>query len=437
MPATERGLAEAARRVLRANDTGRWTVPSPAQYPHLWNWDSAFVAIGLATFDWERATVEVEAILAGRWREGMLPHIRYDSRRLGDYFPGPDRWPRAQPHVADSAVRTSGITNPPIAVTAALLVGRRQPDRERRVAFWRRTYPALRRFVEYLASRRRVASSPLVAMVHPWESGWDNSPRWDHLREARLQPRRPYVRRDARHVPAGDRPADIDYDGYLALVELLDEADYDIDAYLEVSPFCVYDVLMDALWHRAARDLDEIAGEIGEAPPVGPSRLAEFAAAFDDHHWDADLGLYVDWDCVARRRIARPTAAGLAALAGGLIAPERARATWERYRGLAAGARLVCTVPPGDPAFDARRYWRGPVWAPVNWLVAEGLEEAGMAAEAGALRAETLALVGKSGFAEYFDPLTGAPCGAGDFSWTAAITLDLLSHRPSGRSPGG
>jgi glycogen debranching enzyme len=230
-------------------------------------------------------------------------------------------------------------------------------------------------------------------------------------------------------VAAGDRPADADYDGYLGLIDLLDEADYDVAAYRAISPFCVYDVLMDALWHRAARDLNEIAAEMGEARPVEQARLDAFAAAFEERHWDAGLGLYVDWDCVAGRRIARPTAAGLAALAGGLIPPERARATWERYRTQTAGARQVCTVPPGDPAFDARRYWRGPVWAPVNWLVAEGLDGAGMAAEAAEVRAETLALVGQSGFAEYFDGLTGAPCGAGDFSWTAAIILDMLSRR--------
>jgi glycogen debranching enzyme len=85
-------------------------------------------------------------------------------------------------------------------------------------------------------------------------------------------------------------------------------------------------------------------------------------------------------------------------------------------------------VPPGDPAFDARRYWRGPVWAPVNWLVAEGLARAGLAVEAASLRDGTLDLVREAGFGEYFDPLTGAPRGAGDFSWTAAVTLDLLSR---------
>jgi Trehalase len=419
-------LAAAARRVLRLNDTGRWTVPSRSQYPHQWNWDSAFVALGLATFDWDRAAAEIDAALQSRWHEGMLPHVRYDPRRLADYFPGPDRWPRAQAHVADSAVRTSGITNPPILVTAALLVGWRQPSSERRLAFWRRTYPALRGSVDYLTRRRRLPGSRLVAVVHPWESGWDNSPRWDHLRDARLRPRRPFSRQDVRAVPPGDRPSDADYDGYLALVELLDDADYDLARYRISSPFCVHDVLFDALWYRAARDLGEIARELGEPPPVSRFRLERFAAAFEERHWDPDLGLYVDWDYLAGARIARPTAAGLAALAGGVIGPERAQVTWERYAALCAGARAVCTVPPDDPAFDARRYWRGPVWAPVNWLVADGLDAAGLAAEAASVRSGTLDLVREAGFAEYFDPLTGAPCGAGDFSWTAAVTLDLL-----------
>jgi Trehalase len=430
-------LARAARRVLRANDTGRWTVPSRAQYPHQWNWDSAFAAIGLATFDWDRAAAEVESVLAARWRDGMLPHVRYDARRLAEYFPGPDRWPRAQAHVADSAVRTSGITNPPVVVSAALLVGRRQPDRERRLGFWRRTYPALRRYVEWLG-RRRMPGSPLVAVVHPWESGWDNSPRWDGLREAGLRPARPYTRLDLRHVPPADRPLDADYDAYLALIELLDQADYDLTAYRAVSPFCVHDVLMDALWYRAAGEVNEMAGELGVPAPVPRGRLEEFAAAFEERHWDPALGLYVDWDCVARRRIVRATAAGVAALAGGVIGPERARATWERYRDLTEILRPVATLPPADPAFAGRRYWRGPVWAPVNWLVADGLAAAGMAGEAARVGAATLDLVRGAGFAEYFDPRSGDACGAGDFSWTAAVTLDLLdreSEGPAARPP--
>lgn len=424
-------LEAAAMAVLRTNDAGGWTVPSRTQYPHQWNWDSAFISLGLATFDWDRAVVEIESMLAARWREGMVPHVRYDPAHVADYFPGPDRWLAAQRHLAQSGVQTSGITNPPVLVSAAFLVGRRQPARERRLVFWRRAFPALCGFVEYLGRDRRLPEAPLVAMVHPWESGWDNSPRWDHLLTAGLQPIRHLSRLDTRHVAAADRPTNADYAAYLALIEMLEEADYDLHAFRASSPFCVYDVLMDALWHRAARDLNEIARELGEPQPVAEGRLTEFAAAFEEYHWDADLGLYVDWDCVSSRRISRPTAAGLAALAGGLASADHAREAWQRYRKLQAGARAVCTVPPADPAFDARRYWRGPVWAHVNWLVADGLERCGVDSEAAELRRETLDLIRESGFAEYFDPITGAASGADAFSWTAALTLELLSHEPS------
>jgi hypothetical protein len=39
----------------------------------------------------------------------------------------------------------------------------------------------------------------------------------------------------------------------------------------------------------------------------------------------------------------------------------------------------------------------------------------------------TIRLVEHSGFSEYYHPSTGAPLGSGDFSWSAALTLDLLS----------
>ena len=425
----DRALAEAARTVLRGNDAGRWTVPSPAQYPHQWNWDSAFVSLGWATFDWPRATVEIESMLGARWREGMVPHLRYDPAHTAHYFPGPDRWPRARYHVADPEQLTSGISNPPMLVCAAHRVGRRQPVKDRRLEFWRRNYRALHAYVEYLGRRRALPGSPLVAMVHPWESGWDNSPRWDGLGGRGLRPARPYARLDTLHVDASDRPRDRDYDTYLSLVELLDGCDYDVGAYSARSPFLVYDVLVDALWYAAAIALNDIAAELDLRPAVSGGRLSAFAAAFEETHWDAEKELYVDWDRVGGRRIARPTAAGLAALAGGVARPDRARLAWSRYRRLSSGLRPVCTVPPGDPAFDRRRYWRGPVWVSANWLVAEGLELAGLPGDAAGLREETVELVRSGGFAEYFDPVDGSPRGSRPFSWSAALVLDLLDRR--------
>jgi hypothetical protein len=50
----------------------------------------------------------------------------------------------------------------------------------------------------------------------------------------------------------------------------------------------------------------------------------------------------------------------------------------------------------------------------------------GFGTEASKLRADSLELVAKSGMNEYFNPLNGQAAGAADFSWTAALTIDLL-----------
>ena len=51
-----------AKQVLRGNDAGDFTLPSATQYPHQWNWDSAFVALGLSHFDLPRAQAEVSSL---------------------------------------------------------------------------------------------------------------------------------------------------------------------------------------------------------------------------------------------------------------------------------------------------------------------------------------------------------------------------------------
>lgn len=48
-------LRASAESVMRHNDTGSYSVPSRATYPHQWNWDSALAALGWAELDPARA----------------------------------------------------------------------------------------------------------------------------------------------------------------------------------------------------------------------------------------------------------------------------------------------------------------------------------------------------------------------------------------------
>ena len=82
---------------------------------------------------------------------------------------------------------------------------------------------------------------------------------------------------------------------------------------------------------------------------------------------------------------------------------------------------------PADPRFEPKRYWRGPVWLITNYMIADGARAQKEHKLAEGITAASLDLIEGSGFAEYYDPVTGEPCGGGHFSWTAAMVLEFLA----------
>src|SRR5689334_23174080 len=110
-------LIAAARKVLEGNDLGGSTKPSPNLYPHQWNWDSCFIAIGWSHMDTQRAAQEIRSLLKGQWRNGFVPQIVFNPEATG-YFPGPDVWQSERSPDAPAEVRTSGISQPPVMASA-------------------------------------------------------------------------------------------------------------------------------------------------------------------------------------------------------------------------------------------------------------------------------------------------------------------------------
>jgi len=75
-----------------------------------------------------------------------------------------------------------------------------------------------------------------------------------------------------------------------------------------------------------------------------------------------------------------------------------------------------------EPAFDAETYWRGPAWPQLTYLLWWAARRRGHPAAA-ALRDRLRAGAVRSGFAEYWDPDTGAALGASPQSWTALAAV--------------
>ena len=122
-----------------------------------------------------------------------------------------------------------------------------------------------------------------------------------------------------------------------------------------------------------------------------------------------------------------PTIATFLPLWAGIPTGERAARLLAALRDTASfwPAFPVPSVPVDAPQFRAVRYWKGPTWVNTNWMLVDALHAYGEADLAEQLRARTLAMVAGAGSYEYFSPLDGSGHGAPDFSWTAALTIDL------------
>jgi len=422
---TDQQLLVGAEAVLRANDVGDYTKPSGHLYPHQWNWDSAFNALGWAHLDWGRGTREVEAFLAAQWTNGMLPHIRYNPA-VTDYAPGPEWWTHTP--VKRAGELTSGISQPPVLPSIVHIVGLMQPDEQRRRGWWNGIYDALSDALLYFPRHRTTGNSPLIVLVHPWESGLDNSPRWDTAVARGFRPSRPYRRVDTTKVAAAERPTSRDYDLYMFLVELIASHRYELRDYIAKTPFAVYDAMFNAVWYRAARDLNRIAVAIDRPAVVSEPSMDTFRRAYHAALWDDEGAIFLDVDLTSRAKIPVHTWAGLAAIYAGLVDAAQAEVMYDRYASRCRNCRQLPSVLPDQSGFESDRYHRGPVWVNANWMMARGLAELGLHSHARGLSEATIELVRRSGFHEYFDAYTGRGAGADQFSWTAALTIDLVQR---------
>jgi hypothetical protein len=428
-------LIAQATQVLDHNRVGRYTKPAPNLYPHQWSWDSAFIAIGYVHYDQAHAEEELRSLFAAQWTNGQVPHIVFNPEAAG-YTPNPELWgtignPRVPP-----ASLTSGIVQPPVHATAALHVFRHAQDQRRARDFLADMFPRLRDWHAYLYRERDPQATGLVYIRHPWES-MDNSPLWDTILR-RIQPRPDeipaYRRVDTTIIDAADRPTNADYDRYMYLVKLFADREYDEARIFPDCPFLVQDVLFNSLLCQADRDLAEIAALLGEDPAPFAARAETTARALNSRCWDAARGIYVDYDLAAGESIPVSVAAGFIPLFAGVPSAEQAQRMYS-YLNSAAFCALdeqAFPVPSYDrqaPGYSPNRYWRGPVWLNLNWLLLHGLRRYGFSAYASRVEQAMVELVRRHGFFEYFNPQTGQGHGTDQFSWSAALVLDVLhSH---------
>jgi hypothetical protein len=417
-------LTAAATNVLRANDSGRYTLPSRTLYPHQWNWDSALASLGWAELDGARAWTELESLAGARDAQGMIPHIAFRSavlpRLTSRYLPGPRWWGR---RVSADGRRISGITQPPLAATCMRFVFERGPD-ERRARGLLHPFHAWHRF---LLGTRDPDGLGEPVLIHPWESGRDNAVEWDGPLWRVLPEVVVVRRRDTDFVDAAERPSHEHYRRFLTLVRQGTAARWDQSELARRGRFRVLDAGFSAILARSCIDLAEMAERLGEPAMAEESRAAGERVAAALRARAGSDGLIGAVDVIDGSPLGVTSAgSALALLSPGLGDKEIAVARTTALDGRLSSRYGVRSLDATHPDRSPRNYWRGPVWANVTWLTALGLELHGEPRAARALRRQMIAAAEGGGMCEYYAPESGRGLGARDFAWTAALCLREL-----------
>jgi glycogen debranching enzyme len=425
-----------AKAILEKNSREEFTMPSPKLYPHQWSWDSCFISIGYSRYDQDRAEKEMLSLFEGQWANGMLPHILFRGGK--GYFPAAEYW-RTELSEFSPGIKTSGITQPPVHALAALHIYKNCSDNKKARSFLKKIFPKIQLFHRYLLTKRDPENTGLATIFHPWESGLDNSLRWDEaLARIKVEDLPQYKRVDTEKVSSDQRPTDADYDRYLYLIEVMKKNNYDEEEIYKAIPFKIKDITFNSILYAANKAMLEMANTLGE----DSEEIDSWVKRTKDNYFEyfspdePEKTLLYDYDLVGEKRIEKRTAASLISLCTDLLSQKQAKAlaSWMKHSHMckedcAHDHPVITSISVDDMQFNPLNYWRGPVWININWMLYQGMKKHRLFEDAKNLKESIIDLITEHGFYEYYNPLSGEGLGADNFSWTAALLIDLISEK--------
>jgi glycogen debranching enzyme len=424
--------------ILDNNWRDGYTIPSARLYPFQWNWDAGFIALGLSYYAPEKAMEELRSMFKGQWKNGMLPHIVFHKQN-DNYFPGPDVWALHKTKNAPLDLPTSGITQPPVFGFILEMMHEHMSSHEGWLNFLEEIYPKVYASHKYLYDHRDPLNEGLVYIQHNWESGTDNSPIWDEIFEnmdvsnARDVS---HLRKDNKNVDASERPTNENYKRYINLIDIFVECNYDDNQIFNKSPFIVQDVLFNSMLVKSNSSLIKIGKLLNKDVSEIVAWNEKSIKSINDKFWDEKTGFYYAFDLKSNKRIPIKVSSGFMPLFAEACTANQASLlvnqldhSFQKTKDWYACASCAFD----EPAFNPVKYWRGPVWINVNWMLYHGLQKFGYQQKADLIKEDSLALVENFGSFEYFDPRPGVEfdqkrgIGADLFSWTAALYIDFTS----------
>ena len=410
---------EIAKEVLKNNRRSGYTLPTNNKlYPAQWNWDSAFIALGYSYFNMDYAIKELETLLTGQWDNGMIPHILFHDNDES-YFPNHKTWE------CGNKIPSSGITQPPIIATIVKKIVDQNKLDQGQMKRMETIIKKLKKYLDWFYNFRDTNKIGLVSIIHPWESGLDNSPLWDTpLDKVKIEENLKYERRDLNVSKSENRPLKKDYDAYITLLNQFKKDKYNPSKIVNESMFNVIDIGFNSIVIRATKDLIEVGkifnlnfSDLENKISLSEESLVKFYKEEEQSFFSYDFKNHnlIKVDAISNYFILFADLENKD-INNKIISKLKKYNSQKEY--------FFTTVNPKDKTFEETRYWRGPVWINSNWIIYQGLINKDKNFSE-LLKNKTLELLENKKFHEYYNFKNGDCLGANNFSWSAALYLDL------------
>ena len=237
-----------------------------------------------------------------------------------------------------------------------------------------------------------------------------------------------YKRADNKVVNPDFRPLNIDYDRYVTIKNNLKKIKYNPKRVFKSSFFNVVDVGFNSIFLKANKDLVTLLDTFG----LNKTKIENYIKITEKNFlklYDKKKETFFSKDLKNNKKIYIPSITNYFLLFADLnndkinkilIQNLKKHKLKEKY--------FFSSIKPNHKSFEEKRYWRGPVWINCNWFIYKGLKNKDKLFS-DKIKNKTIQILEKKGFFEYFSCKSGQPMGAKNFSWSAALYLDLKLNK--------
>lgn len=371
--------------------------PSVKTYPFQWFWDSCFHAIVMRHYDTALAKQELLSLVSAQRKDGFIPHTIFWEEKL-HWWCGQESYFEKYPYI------TAEI-QPPVIAYAVLKVYEKDGDK----SFVKEIYPGLNKYYNYLSAHRDPDRDGLISIIQSRESGMDFNPQYDAL----------WKRKKLKHFLSGSDEIFAKYKKW----------DWDLKKIFASDIFNVEDLLVNSIYAENLGCMAELAKALSKKNDIEryKKRAALCERAMQKKCWDEKDSIFYSLSGREEKFLRVKTCASLMPLILKTLDKKKAHALVKKHLLNKKEFLLPYPVPSvakNETSFNPKPsdyIWRGTTWLNINWYVARGLRLHGFHEEAKHIAQKNVELVKKSGFREYFNPLTGKGGGAENFGWSTLV----------------